>query len=204
MLRRFKSKLLALPASFRADKSGVAAIEFALLAPLFLIMLLGVVEVSRAVSMNRKFSSVTATIADIVAREKTITAADVTAMYSVVSHIMKPWSASALKLAIVPVKSDPITGLTNMVYAGTANRATLNGATLKAKCASYTLPTGMLSPGSTIIVVESSYTFTPLFGSQIMSGRTWTDKALLNPRNSCVDFDGTNCVSGCFPGSPSG
>jgi Flp pilus assembly protein TadG len=194
----------ALTGKFKSDASGVAAIEFALLAPVFLLLLLGVVEISRAVSMNRKLSSVTATVADLVAREKTITSSDVTAMYSVVTHIMKPWTAGPLQLAIIPVKADLNTGTTFKVYAATTNRATYNGASIKAKCDSYTLPAGMLGPGATMIVVEASYTFTPLFGSQIMPGTTWTDKAYLNPRNSCVDFDGTNCVSGCFAGFPSG
>ncbi len=196
MLCALKYRLLDLPRKFIADRSGVAAVEFGLLAPILVLMLLGVIEISRAVSMNRKFSSVTATIADLVAREQTVSSADVTKMYSVASHMMKPWTSSQLKLAIIPVKRDATTSKT-CVYAQTANRATLNGAALKAYQASYTMPTGMLSGNDSVIVVESSYTFTPLFGSQIMPGATWNDKVFLNPRNSCVDFDSNNCVVTC-------
>jgi Flp pilus assembly protein TadG len=59
------------------DEKGVAAVEFGLIAPVLLLMLVGTIEVSRAVSMDRRFGTVTSMVADLVAREKTITSGDV-------------------------------------------------------------------------------------------------------------------------------
>ena len=183
------------------NSAGTAAIEFGLLAPILLLMLMGVIELSRAISIDRKFGMVTSTIADIVAREKIVTAADVTAMYDIVDHLMKPWDSSTLKLAIIPVKSSPTNGADTRVYAATTNRPTLHGAPQAAKCNAYTLSANMLAPATSVIVVETSYQFTPLFSSSIIGSSTWTDKAVLSPRNSCVDFDSpANCVSGCWSG----
>jgi Flp pilus assembly protein TadG len=205
MSRVFSQRL---PRSFKIaarkllrNKQGVAAIEFGLLAPILLLMLLGTIEVSRAVSIDRKFGLVTSVIADLVAREKTITAADVTAMYDVAQHIMKPWDAATLKIAIIPVKANPTNENDTKVYASTTNRPSLNGATQLSKGSAYSLTTGLLEKGSTVIVVQSQYTYTPLFTQTIIGNMTWNDKAILTPRNSCVDFDPpSNCVSGLWAG----
>jgi Flp pilus assembly protein TadG len=194
-----KAKIFS--AKLRCNSAGTAAIEFGLLAPILLLMLMGVIELSRAISIDRKLGMVTSTIADIVAREKTITAADVSAMYDIVDHLMQPWDSSTLKLAIIPVKSSPTNSADTRVYASTTNRPTLHGAPQVAKCNTYTLSTNMLAAGTSVVVVETSYQFTPLFSSSIIGSSTWTDKAILSPRNSCVDFDSpANCVSGCWAG----
>lgn len=201
-----KSRVLAVKlrrnsARLRSNSEGVAAVEFGLLAPVLLVMLLGTVEVSRAISIDRKFGMVTSTIADLVAREKTLTSTDVQAMYQIVDHLMKPWDSSTLKLSIIPVKASPTNKNDTRVYAATTNRPTLNGAPIKSKCSTYTLATDMLSTSTSVIVVETSYNFTPMFIGSIIGSSTWTDKSVLSPRNSCVDFDApSNCVSSCWPG----
>jgi Flp pilus assembly protein TadG len=184
----------------RRNCDGVAALEFALLAPLLLLMLLGTIELGRAIMIDRKVGMVTSSVADVVAREKTMTTGDVTALYAVADHIMKPWSAAPLKIAIIPVKASPTNSGDVRVYAGTANRPSYHGAPQQSKCSTYTLPANMLEKGASVIVVETSYQYTPLFN--IISGLTlnWTDKAELAPRQSCVDFDGTNCLSNCWAG----
>jgi Flp pilus assembly protein TadG len=180
------------------DMRGIAAVEFAYIAPIMMIMLLGTVEVSRAVSIDRRFGLVTSTVGDLVAREKTMTAADLNAIYNIVAHIMSPYDSSTLKIAVIPVKADPSDKDSIKVYAATTNRPTYHGATLKPKCEDYPMTADLLSAGSSVIVVESSYQFTPLLTGDIIGATTWDDKATLSPRNSCVDFDDDNCVSTCF------
>ena len=181
-----------------SDARGVAAVEFAYIAPVMMIMLLGTVEVSRAVSMDRRFGLVTSMVADLVAREKTITADDLNAIYNIVAHIMSPYDSSSLEISVIPVKADPADETQTKVYAATTNRPSYHGATQPAQCADYTLASGLISAGSSVIVVESSYDFSPLLTGDIIGATTWTDKATLSPRNSCVDFDDDNCVSTCF------
>lgn len=171
------------------DKDGLAAVEFGLLAPLLLLMLIGTIELSRAISMDRKFGAVTSTLADLVAREKTISAADVTSMYDIVDHMMEPWDASSLKISIIPVKSNILAPNTRCVYAQAANRPTLHGGPQSAFGAAYGLPAGFMAAGTAVIVIESQYTFTPLFVSSFIGARTWTDKAILSPREGHVQFD---------------
>ncbi len=180
------------------DARGVAAVEFAYIAPVMMIMLLGTVEVSRAVSMDRRFGLVTSMVADLVAREKEMTADDLNAIYNIVAHIMSPYDSSSLEIAVIPVKADPADETQTKVYAATTNRPSYHGASQPGQCSDYTLTSGLISAGSSVIVVEASYSFSPLLTGDIVGSSTWTDKATLSPRNSCVDFDGDNCVSTCF------
>jgi Flp pilus assembly protein TadG len=190
---RFLSRL-------RRNCDGVAALEFGLLAPLLLVMLLGTIELGRAIMIDRKLGMVTSSVADVVAREKTLNASDVTALYAVADHIMKPWPSATLKIAIIPVKASPTNQNDVRVYAGTANRPSYHGAAQQSKCSTYSLPSNMLEKGASVIVVETSYQFTPLFNIISGLGTNWTDRAELAPRQSCVDFDGTNCLSNCWAG----
>lgn len=197
-LARFVRGLHSFSRRLAHDKRGVAAVEFGYIAPVMLIMLLGTIEASRAVSMDRRFGLVTSMVADLVAREKTISAADLKAIYDIVEHIMAPYDSSSLKIQVIPVKANPTNVTDTKVYASTANRPSLHNAGQKAACSGYTLTTGLLAAGASVIVVESSYEFRPLLVGTMFGAATWTDKAVLSPRNSCVDFDNDNCVSTCF------
>lgn len=190
--------LRTLARRLRRNADGVAAVEFGFIAPVMLLMLIGTIEISRAVSMDRRLGMVTSMVADLVAREKTMTAANLDAIYDIVEHIMSPYDTSSLKLEVIPVKAASDDAANTKVYADTSNRPGHNGVSPRAKCEAYTLTTGLVDAGASVIIVESSYDYEPLFVNSITGAVTWTDKATLAPRNSCVDFDGDNCISDCF------
>jgi Flp pilus assembly protein TadG len=183
---------------FVGDVRGVAAVEFGMIAPVMLVMLIGTIEVSRALAMDRRFGLATSMVGDLVAREKTMTAADLNAIYGIVAHVMQPFDPATLKIKVIPVKANPSNATQTKVYAATTNRPSYHGATQPAKCTSYTLTSGMVAAGASVIVVETSYDYKPMFVNSIVPTATWTDKAILAPRQSCVDFDGDNCLSTCF------
>lgn len=185
---------------FSDDVRGIAAVEFAFIAPILLVMLIGAVEITRAVSINKRVSVVTSMIADLVARETKLTGDDVKAIYDIAAQVMAPFDASDLKLSIIPVMSAADDAGKTLVYPSTANRPSYNNGKLFAKCAAYALESGMLGKKESVVVVESSYAFTPLFLGYVMGGHEWTEKAFAKPRKSmCVAFDGDTCTSSCFP-----
>jgi Flp pilus assembly protein TadG len=185
---------------FRADVRGIAAVEFAFIAPILLVMLIGAVEITRAVSINKRLAAVTDMIADLVARETKLTGADVEAIYEIAALAMAPFDAGELKLSIIPVMSAADNAGNTLVYPSTANRPSYGGGDQPAKCQSYPLATGMLGKKESVIVVESSYAFRPLFVGYVMGSQEWKDRAFAKPRKSmCVAFDGDTCTSSCFP-----
>lgn len=181
------------------NADGVAAVEFGFIAPIMLLMLIGTIEVSRAITIDRRFGLVTSMVGDLVTREKTMTSANLTKIYSIVSFVMGSYNNGSLKISVIPVKADPNNASNTRIYAATTNRPPLNsGVQDPAKCAAYSLTADLISAGSSVIVVKTSYSFSPIIVGYVMGNSTWTDTATLSPRNSCVDFDGDNCVSTCF------
>ena len=184
--------------SFGGDRRGVAAVEFAFLVPVILFLLIGVFEVSRAVAMDRRFDLATSMVADLVAREENITAADLNAIYNIVGQTMSPFDASSLKVSVIPVKASPNDAANTRVYPAATNRPTYHAGIQPAKCAAYSMTTGLVPKGASVIVVETEYTFKPVFVGYVLGSAIWKDKAFASPRHSCVDFDNDNCVSTCF------
>jgi Flp pilus assembly protein TadG len=179
------------------DIRGTAAIEFAELAPLLIVMLLGSIEVSRAVALDRRFGMATAMTGDLVARESTVDNTELTAIMGVISFLMQPYNSSSLKASVISVKASPTDANNTKVDWAWS----YNGATKPADCSNYSLPTGIISAGGSVVVVETQFSYQPLFLSWVansMKAATWTDKSTHSPRqNSCVDYKGNNCVSSC-------
>lgn len=56
--------------SFLDNRNGVAAIEFAFLCPILMLMTFGTFEMTRAVVVHKRFQRATAMVGDLVAREQ--------------------------------------------------------------------------------------------------------------------------------------
>lgn len=188
-------------ARWQCDTRGAAAVEFAFLAPLLLLMLLATIEIGRAVHIDRQFTSATATAGDLVAREEylgdTTAAADsnLDSMMLSIKHIMQPYDSSSLKLGVFSVRASTKDANDTRVEWSYS----FNGMNVPSKCQTYALPTNLVGKGESVIVVDSSIVFKPLFGDYvpgITGDMTWTGKSYHTPRNSCVDYvKGNNCSS---------
>ncbi len=186
------------------NKDGIAAVEFGYIAPVMLLMLVGSVEASRAISIDRRFSSITSMVGDLVSREQdmgktqTENTAKVTAIMEAVQHVMKPHPHDTLEIEIIPVMGFG-DGTDTKTYAPSYKFANGSVSTVKARCTGYTLPAGLVAPGGSVIVVEAKYTYTPsTYATWIFGGaKNWEDKATHSPRHSCVDFEDNNCVVSC-------
>jgi Flp pilus assembly protein TadG len=85
---------------FARDRRGVSAVEFALLAPIMVALYLGCVEVSDAVSADRKVSLTAAAVANLTAQVATISTSDMTNILDASTAIISPYSASKLKITV--------------------------------------------------------------------------------------------------------
>lgn len=198
ILSRSMKFVRALGTKFAADVRGVAAVEFAYIAPIVMLMLVGTLEASRALAIDRRYNLATSMVADLVGRETKLTANDVNAIYNIVAQVMSPFDASTLKISLIPVKASSTDASNTKVYAATTNRPSYHGGVQPAKCASFPLTTGLVAKGGSVVVVQTSYNYTPVLVGYLWGSSTWTEEAIVTPRNSCVDFDANNCISTCF------
>ena len=63
---------------FRADRRGVSAVEFALIAPVLIVFYFGIAELTQAMMASRRASHVASSIGDLVAQEQSVTNAEMT------------------------------------------------------------------------------------------------------------------------------
>ena len=184
---------------FERDVRGAAAVEFALVLPVLLLMLVGAVEITRAVGVDRRVSTVTNMIADLVARETKLSAADVNAIYEIAAVAMAPYDTKELDLSIIPVMSSPSNAANVRVYPTTTNRPAYHKGTVPPACQVYGLPTGVLGKNESVVVIRANYRFVPLWTGYLLPSMDWEKTAIAKPRKAlCVAFDGSNCTTTCF------
>ncbi len=83
---------------------GVAAVEFALVLPVMITMLLGMSEVTLAVNVDRKLTLLSRSLADLSSRVATINADQLKDNFLAAAVIMQPFDASRLKMVVTSVK----------------------------------------------------------------------------------------------------
>ena len=138
------------------DERATSAIEFALLAPIMLTMYVGAVELSNALTINRRTSEVTSTAADLVAQVKSLATSDLQDIASAANSVMAPYPTTPLKIVVSSVVADQ-----NNAGKVTWSYAT-NGATKRACGSSYSVPAGLTQANSSVIVAEVTYAFKPM------------------------------------------
>lgn len=192
------TRLARLLRKFRHDARGLAAVEFGMIAPVMMVLLIGTVEITRAVAIHQRFGQVTSMVADLVAREEKLTNDDVKAIYAIADLVMSPYDTQELQISVIPVMSSPTNASNTLVYPEITNRYNRKPGGERAKCQSYPLGAGVVGKNESVVVVETTYTFVPLFLNFIMGESPWKETAMAKPRKGlCVIFD-TKCQTSCF------
>ncbi len=170
------------------DSRATAAIEFALIFPVLVLLYVGAVEIGNLLTIDRRLTEVASAAADLTAQVKSVSTSDLSDVTSAATSIMTPYSTTPLNMVISSVVADQNNvGKVAWSYA-------LKGAP-RAKGSTYNVPAGLTSAGSSVIVAEISYAFTPLLGlSQIFSPGTFTIQRTFyeRPRRS-LTVACTNC-----------
>jgi Flp pilus assembly protein TadG len=164
---------------FGADDRGVSAVEFALLLPLMLTLYLGGVEVSQAVSADRKTSLVAHTVGDLVAQASTISNSDVTNIMAAATAVAYPFSSANLNVVVSSVIIDA-NGKATIAWS-----EQLNGSKRSGDVTSL-IPAGLKSSAGSLIWAEATYNYTPTIGYVITGTLKMGDKIFLRPRLSAT------------------
>ncbi len=149
------------PSTFRRlarDRRGLAALEFALIAPMMVMTLFGSVELTELLACNRRAENTAASIADVVSRDTVITDQEMDDLWSAATALMYPNSPTPFQVRVSSVQITDATTATVLWSDGD------NGYVPRAAGSSMTLPAGMMIPGTSVIVTESSYLYVPPIG----------------------------------------
>ncbi len=89
---------------FCSDRRGVAAIEFAFVVPVLLIMYFVTMEASQAIETSKKVSRVSSMVADLITQQQTIVAADIDAIMKIGTSTLLPYRRSAPTIIVTAIQ----------------------------------------------------------------------------------------------------
>lgn len=153
-------------AGLRRAEGGSAAVEFALILPVMLLVYLGTLEAGTLITMDRKVQSVAGAVGDLVARaDEELTASQLQDYFRAASGIMTPYSPASVRQVVtaVEVRAD---GTTRVVWTRQYQNGVYSSTTPHAVNATFPLPAEMINIAldRMVIAAEASYSYTPLLG----------------------------------------
>ncbi|NRG16140.1 pilus assembly protein [Rhizobiales bacterium] len=141
------------------DRRGVAAVEFALVLPLMLLLLVGMTELYSAMTLDRKLSQTSSTIADLVAQETAVTRAELLSIMDVAEAILDPYPEDGIRFVVAGVRMED-ENKPEVAWSEGLNAASwATGAPPPIE-----LPAELTkTKGSFLVVTHGTYTYQPVF-----------------------------------------
>jgi Flp pilus assembly protein TadG len=174
---------------FHRSREGVMATEFALIAPVMIVMYFGVAEIADAFTASSKVTSVASSAADLTARDSAICDAEMNDIFSALTAIMFPYPDKAMQITISSL-IDTGTGTVKVAWSDAIH------GTPRAVNSVVTIPTGLVTSGSggSVILAEVTYNYSSPAGYLIYGTRPLHDTFYLRPRRTAQI---TRSATGC-------
>ncbi len=171
-------RLFARAARLAADDRGVAAVEFAIMVPVLMLIYVAGFELSEGMATYRKMSDATIELANVATQYTTMGSLDVASVFNASSQIMSPYPTQNLEIVLSEVTTD-----VNSHATVTWSQA-YNGATALSPGQPITLPTGLAQPNISYMLVQTHYNYVPVAGGGFMASIPLTDQIFMQPRSS--------------------
>jgi Flp pilus assembly protein TadG len=165
---------------FKTDERGLAAVEFALIVPIMVLLYCGLAEFTMAMMAERRAAHAASVVADLVAQSGQITGTQVTDIFAVANAIMDPFSAGTLKLRITSVVAD--NNATPKVVWSQDNQHGLGALSGGTTVAGF--PPNLLTAGDSVIQADVQYSFTSPLRIALPNPLAFSDTFYLKPRAS--------------------
>jgi len=176
-----------------ADRSGIAATEFAFIVPLMLVLFFGTVEFCSAIAIDRKVSLMARTMSDLTSQSTSVADADMSNFFTAAVSIMYPYPVGTTN----PILGTPMSGTISELYVDpTTHKARVQWSRgtspLTQGSIITTVPSALLVDGTYLIYSQVSYQYVPTVGYVMAkTGIALSDYAYTRPRQSaCVLFTG--------------
>jgi Flp pilus assembly protein TadG len=161
---------------FTASTHGVAAIEFATIMPVLLLLFLASVDAGRAIAVYMKVRSATFTLDAIANQYTTIHDTDMQQILGATSVVFAPYSSSPV-VVVISELSISAAGKVTVTWSDT-----LHGVA-RTVGSSVNIPATLVTPSTTLIFGEVSYKYAPLFGYFSTGAITLSDNLYVTPRS---------------------
>lgn len=148
-------------AAFRRDRSGVAAVEFAIILPSLLLLYVGTVEVGQGLTVARKLNNAAVVTADLMAQSESLSTDDMKDIFAAAKATLAPYDTSDLKIQACVIAT---AGATQKVkWCSAVNDVVpAKGATPQTP-----VPSALLESGVDTVVVRTRYHLDTPFSSAL-------------------------------------
>jgi len=202
---------------WQRNTEGVAAVEFAFIVPIMSVMFMGAVELSQAITVDRRVSQVASSTADLIARAETsISQTEISDIMKIGGYVMEPSSAAPLQIILRNVTSSPTNAsITKQswtcTYKGSGGAGGTSTQTCECTNTAFTVPANLITTNDSVVVAEVTYAYKPLvfdffmkqsFGTSGSSGTyTLAQTVYMKPRSQTamlLQTSGTACPAPTF------
>jgi len=183
-------RIRRLAGELRSNKSGLAAVEFAMIIPVMALLFVGTNEFSAGVAVDRKVTLMARTLSDLTSQNTSVTDTQFTNFFNASTAIMTPYTAAPVQSTISELYIDPTTLQARVQWS--------KGAAVRGDGTTVPVPTALQIGGTYLIYSEVSYKYIPSVAWFInkSNGITLSDFTFTRPRQSlCVLYGTTVCTT---------
>lgn len=151
-------KLMRTLRRFGKATGGLAALEFAILVPMMVLLLFGSVDVIDMLNANRRAQNVAASLSDVIARDTEVSTQEVNGLWTAAEVLLFPSNPGDMQMRISSISIESATTarvVWSEGHGGMAPRT--NNSTI-------TLPAAMMQSGTSVILTETVFTYTSPLG----------------------------------------
>lgn len=163
---------------FLSDRRGVSAVEFALIAPVMILLYYGLAELTQAMMAERKASHAASIIGDLVAQDTSVSSSEMTDIFKVGAAMVKPFPTTSLQMRVTSVKADA-GGSPKVVWSQAQGMTGLSaGATVAG------FPANLIAANESVIMAEVTYTYDSPVHKALPNALIFNEKFYLRPRRA--------------------
>jgi len=154
------------------SQKAVAGIEFSMILPIMLLLLIGVFDGANGFAVYTKTRFATATLAELTNQYTTIHDTDLTTILGATATVLAPYSSAAATTSV------------SQIQINASGVATVSWSNTLTPGSAFTLPAGLAVPSSYLIYCKVTYVFTPSFARVFSGPVTLSDSIYVSPRKS--------------------
>jgi Flp pilus assembly protein TadG len=188
-MMRIWLRMRRLVIELRGAKNGVAAVEFAMIVPMMLVLFFGTNEFASGVAVDRKVTLMARTLSDLTSQNTSVTDTQLTNFFNAANSMMTPYSATPVKATITELYIDPTTLQAKVQWS--------KGAAARGSGTTVSVPTALQVGGTYLIYSEVTYNYVPIVGYVMAkAGINLSDSTFTRPRqSSCVMYGTSVCTT---------
>ncbi|WP_340647343.1 TadE/TadG family type IV pilus assembly protein [Phenylobacterium sp.] len=158
------------------DRRGAAAVEFAFIAPVMILMYYGLAELTQGMMADRRASHVASAIGDLVAQDTAINTGEMNDIFNVGKAIIAPFPTAGLSMRVTSIRKDANGAIQVMWSKSSGSMGVLTTVS--------SVPAGLITNNESVILAEASYVYNSTTKQVLPNALTFSQKYYLKPRKT--------------------